>query len=146
MLNPIPLRLPLLNLMYGWLSDSGLTPFLVADASYKGVDIPAGIVAEGQVVLNLSLTATSQLAFAEEGISFLARFSGKAHSVWIPLKAVKALYARESGAGVYFTPEAVYIKSFEELAFLPQKENMLELQKPTTHKPPPTKPVLKRIK
>ena len=40
------------------------------------------------------------LSLENDGISFEARFSGRAMTVWVPVHAVLAIYARENGEGM----------------------------------------------
>ncbi|MDK9758838.1 ClpXP protease specificity-enhancing factor, partial [Vibrio sp. D173a] len=47
-------------------------------------------------------------------VTFSARFSGRPHSVIVPLYAVQAIYARENGAGTMFEPEEAYMDVLEE--------------------------------
>jgi stringent starvation protein B len=54
------------------------------------------------------------LELGNEAITFSARFSGRPHSVIVPLYAVQAIYARENGAGTMFEPEDAYMDDFEE--------------------------------
>src|SRR5690606_22266294 len=45
---------------------------------------------------------TNKLVLGNEFIEFQARFSGVAEEVWVPVGAVSAIYARETGAGMGF--------------------------------------------
>jgi stringent starvation protein B len=100
-----PRRPYLLRAMHEWISDSGCTPHVVVDASVKGVDVPRQFVQDGRIVLNLSWSATAQLTLGNDGVSFSGRFGGAAMNVRVPLEAVLAIYARETGQGMIFTEE-----------------------------------------
>ena len=51
----------LIRAMYDWISDNGLTPYLLVDARADAVRVPAGAVKDGQVVLNVAVRAVSDL-------------------------------------------------------------------------------------
>ncbi len=94
----------LLRAIWEWCVDQGLTPYLatLVDADTR---VPPGYARDGQIVLNLSPDATSQLQMANDFISFQGRFGGVAHSLVIPVANVIAIYARENGQGMAFEPE-----------------------------------------
>jgi len=96
----------LLRAMHEWICDSQCTPHVVVDAGVKGVEVPRQYVQDGKIVLNVSWTATSQLQLGNEELSFNGRFGGTSMHVRVPLAAVLAIYARETGQGMVFTEEA----------------------------------------
>lgn len=92
----------LLRAIYDWISDNGLTPYVLVDAAQPGVKVPAHVVKNGQVVLNLAMRAVAHLDLGNDRIAFQARFSGVSQSIVIPMHAVLALYAQENGQGMMF--------------------------------------------
>ena len=96
----------LVRAIYDWISDNGLTPYLLVDARSEGVRVPAGAVKDGQVVLNVAVRAVSELELGNESIAFTARFSGASHQVTVPVSAVLAIYAQENGQGMMFPAES----------------------------------------
>ncbi len=96
----------LLRAMHEWICDSQCTPHVVVDAGVKGVEVPRQYVQDGKIVLNVSWTATAQLQLGNEELSFNGRFGGTSMHVRVPLAAVLAIYARETGQGMVFTEEA----------------------------------------
>jgi stringent starvation protein B len=92
----------LLRAIYDWISDNGLTPYVLVDAAQPGVKVPAHVVKNGQVVLNLAMRAVANLDLGNDRIAFQARFSGVSQSIVIPVQAVLALYAQENGQGMMF--------------------------------------------
>lgn len=92
----------LLRAVYDWISDNNLTPYILVDATVKGVQVPQQVIKNGQVVLNLAMRAVANLDLGNEWVSFQARFSGSSHSINIPVLAVLALYAQENGQGMMF--------------------------------------------
>lgn len=93
----------LVRAIHEWCSDNGYTPYLaVAVDAYTRV--PREYVKDGQIVLNLGLEATHQLAMGNELITFSARFNGVAQNLSVPVDNVAAIYARENGQGMAFEP------------------------------------------
>ena len=102
---PVPMssnRPYLLRAIYDWISDNNLTPYVLVDATFKGVRVPPQVIKNGQVVLNLAMRAVANLDLGNEWISFQARFSGASQSIHIPVQAILALYAQENGQGMMF--------------------------------------------
>ncbi|GLT18520.1 stringent starvation protein B [Vibrio zhanjiangensis] len=106
--NMTPRRPYMLRAFYDWLVDNDLTPHLVVAATLPGVRVPVEFVQDGQIILNIAPRAVGNLELGNEAITFNARFSGRPHSVIVPLYAVQAIYARENGAGTMFEPEDAY--------------------------------------
>lgn len=99
-----PRRPYLLRAMHQWMTDNGLTPHLMVDATAPGVEVPVAHVREGRIVLNVSYDATRHLDIADEWVSFEARFSGVPRLLRFPASAVQGIYARETGEGLMFPP------------------------------------------
>ncbi len=95
----------LLRAIYDWISDNSLTPYVLVDATADGVKVPAQVIKNGQVVLNLAMRAVANLDLGNEWISFQARFSGASQQIHVPVSAVLALYAQENGQGMMFPAE-----------------------------------------
>ena len=90
----------LLRALYEWIGDNQMTPHLLVDASRDGVQVPASAVKDGRVVLNVAARAVSQLDLGNREIRFLARFGGVSQTVIVPVSAVLAIYAQETGQGM----------------------------------------------
>lgn len=90
----------LLRALYEWIADNGMTPHLLVDASRAGVQVPVQSVKDDRVVLNIAERAVSHLEMGNDAISFSARFGGVSHPVSVPISAVLAIYARETGQGM----------------------------------------------
>ena len=95
----------LLRAMHEWISDSGHTPPLVVDAGVAGVDVPRQFVKDGKIVLNVSWSATAQLKLGNDDVTFSGRFGGASMMVFVPVNAVLAIYARETGQGMIFSDD-----------------------------------------
>ena len=100
-----PNRPYLLRAFYEWIVDNNLTPYLVVDATMTGVKVPTQHVQNGQIVLNINPSAVGNLLLGNDAVTFNARFGGSPFALYIPQRAVLAIYARENGAGTMFTPE-----------------------------------------
>ena len=101
-----PRRPYLLRAIHEWISDSQCTPHLVVDAGAAGVEVPRQYVQDGKIVLNVSWSATAELQLGNEEVSFSGRFGGASMQVRVPVEAVLAIYARETGQGMIFADEA----------------------------------------
>lgn len=104
----------MLRAFYDWLVDNDLTPHLVVDATMPGVRVPVEFIQDGQIILNIAPRAVGNLELGNDAVTFHARFSGRPHSVIVPVYAVQAIYARENGAGTMFEPEEAYEHIEEE--------------------------------
>jgi stringent starvation protein B len=123
----------LLRALHEWILDNGLTPYVLVDANHEKVEVPSQYIENGRIILNITPMAVQGLTMDNDWISFSARFSGKAFSVFIPVAAVLAIYAKENGKGMFFQPE----EESDETPPPPNSDN-----------PPPrrAKPILKRVK
>ncbi|WP_374605409.1 ClpXP protease specificity-enhancing factor [Arenimonas sp.] len=90
----------LLRALNEWINDNGMTPYLLVDATREAVQVPASTVKDGRVVLNIAPRAVAQLLIDNQGVSFMARFGGVSQSVYVPVAAVLAIYAQETGQGM----------------------------------------------
>lgn len=93
--------------LYEWIVDNDCTPHLLVDAEFPGARLPQGFASDGQIVLNVSPSAVRNLDMSGVEISFEGRFGGVPHSLFIPVAAVLAIYARENGQGMVFEVEPV---------------------------------------
>lgn len=90
----------LLRALYEWIADNGMTPHVLVDAAQAGVRVPPHTVKDGRVVLNIADRAVAKLELDNDSIRFTARFGGVSHPVVVPISAVLAIYARETGQGM----------------------------------------------
>lgn len=90
----------LLRALYEWIADNGMTPHVLVDATRDGVRVPTHTVKDGKVVLNIADRAVARLEMDNDSIRFTARFGGVSHPVLVPIHAVLAIYARETGQGM----------------------------------------------
>lgn len=97
----------LLRAIHEWISDSLCTPHLVVDANAGNVEVPRQYVKDGKIVLNVSWNATANLRLGNDEVTFSGRFGGVSMSVRVPINAVLAIYARETGQGMIFADDDV---------------------------------------
>ena len=90
----------LLRALYQWIGDNSMTPHLLVDATREGVQVPASTVKEGRVVLNIAARAVANLDLGNRDVRFKARFGGVSQSVVVPMSAILAIYAQETGQGM----------------------------------------------
>jgi len=95
-----------------WILDNQLTPFLLVDASVKGVEVPEQYIKDGKIILNIT-PSVQEIAFENEWIYFSARFGGQPFMINIPISAVLAIYAKENGRGMMFAEEALAVETAE---------------------------------
>jgi stringent starvation protein B len=100
-----PSRPYLLRAFYQWIVDNNLTVYIVVDAELPGVDVPKQYIEDGKIVLNISPKAVQQLDLSNDAVSFSARFSGIPYHIYVPVRAVTAIYAKENGRGMVFKEE-----------------------------------------
>lgn len=91
--------------IYDWLVDNDLTPYLLVNAQFPGVEVPQEHVSGGRIVLNVSPTACRGLHMENDRIVFSARFSGQVTQIFVDPAAVLAIYAKENGRGMEFGEE-----------------------------------------
>jgi stringent starvation protein B len=92
--------------IHEWCVDNGYTPhILVAVNSHTRV--PMAYVKDGEIVLNVNYTATKDLQIENDAITFSARFGGVSQNLYVPMHAVKGIFARENGQGMFFEIEQI---------------------------------------
>jgi stringent starvation protein B len=91
----------LLRAIYEWCTDNGYTPYLATMVDTR-TRVPKEFVKNGEIVLNISFTATSGLKIDNDFINFNARFGGVSREISVPVENVIAIYARENGQGMAF--------------------------------------------
>ena len=103
MAEPISTKPYLLRAIFEWCVDNGLTPhMLVAPDAHTLV--PQGFVRNGEITLNISYGATKDLHLGNDAVTFSARFGGASFNLYVPMGAVRGIFARENGQGMFFGP------------------------------------------
>lgn len=117
-----PTRPYLVRAIYEWINDNLLTPYLLINAEEKGVFVPQQYIKDGQIVLNIAPHAVHQLLMDNDAVGFSARFGGVPQQVYVPMRAVMGLYARENGQGLFFDANEYPSESTEEIPENTQSE------------------------
>jgi stringent starvation protein B len=146
----------LLRAIYEWCTDNGYTPYLAVAVDGQ-TRVPREFVKNGEIVLNISFTATSGLKMDNDFINFHARFGGVSREISVPVDNVVAIYARENGQGMAFEvtktpgtdPEAPEPAEAPTLSSVPAADPGDGNDGPDDNSSPPRKggrPTLTRIK
>jgi len=101
MMSEISTKPYLLRAIYEWCTDNGFTPYLAAAVDGR-TQVPREFVKNGEIVLNISFDATSNLKMDNDLVHFHARFGGVSREISVPVENVLAIYARENGQGMAF--------------------------------------------
>ena len=96
----------LLRAFYDWIADNDCTPYVVVDAMFPGVEVPQIYVNDGQIVLNVAPRAVTAFNLDNDALCFNTRFGGVPTDIYVPIKAIVGIYARENGEGMVFDPSA----------------------------------------
>lgn len=91
----------LIRAIHEWCVDNALTPHLLVQVNAE-TKVPVAHVKDGEIVLNLSYSATHNMQMENDFIAFSARFGGVSQNLYIPINAVKGIFARENGQGMFF--------------------------------------------
>ncbi|PUE34508.1 ClpXP protease specificity-enhancing factor [Limnohabitans sp. Jir72] len=132
----------LIRALYEWCTENGFTPYVAVKVNAT-VQVPREYVQGGEIVLNVSMDATSSLKLGNEFIEFKARFGGKPREIMVPIERVMAIYARENGQGMAFPVSDD--GAAQALAAVDSPESKSIDDEPT---PPPAtgRPALTRVK
>jgi stringent starvation protein B len=95
----------LVRAIYEWINDNHMTPYLLVNTDYEGVQVPTEYINDHKIVLNIAPDAVRNFHADNDWISFSARFSGKAMELFIPIIAVQAIYSKENNEGMFFPDE-----------------------------------------
>jgi len=95
----------LIRAVYEWITDNGLTPYLLVSANVQGAELPLQYIQDGKIVLNVGSSAIRNLQMGNDWIELDTRFSGTPMHVRVPSHAVLAIYAKENGQGMVFNEE-----------------------------------------
>jgi stringent starvation protein B len=94
----------MIRAIHEWCMDNGLTPHLLVAVDGQ-TKVPVAYVKNGEIVLNLNYSATKDLQIGADAVTFSARFSGVSNNLYVPINAVRGIFARENGQGMFFEIE-----------------------------------------
>lgn len=95
----------LVRAIWEWCADNGYTAYLAVQVD-ENTRVPAEFVKNGEIILNISADATHKLTLGNDLIQFAARFGGVSRECSIPMSAVRGVFARENGEGMFFQGQA----------------------------------------
>lgn len=95
----------LLRALHQWIVDNGMTPHILVNAEVDNIQVPVSAIRNGKVVLNVDPAAVQNLEIGNDYLTCSARFNGSAQSLFVPIFAILAVYARENGQGMMFADE-----------------------------------------
>lgn len=100
----IPTKPYMLRAMHEWCADNNLTPHLVVAVNSR-TRVPMAYVKDGEIVLNINYAATKDLHMDNDSVVFSARFGGVSQNIYVPMDAIRGIFARENGQGMFFEME-----------------------------------------
>lgn len=95
----------LIRAIHEWCLDCEYTPHVLAGVGYDGLRVPEEYITDGQIVFDVSPSATRDLEIKNDAITFLANFGQKVVKIQLPIESIIAIYAYENGEGVTFDDE-----------------------------------------
>ncbi len=136
----------MIRAIHEWCVDNGLTPHLLVVVNAQ-CRVPAAYVKDGEIVLNLNHTATKDLHMDNEAIVFSARFGGVSQNLYVPMAAVKGVFARENGQGMFFEMNTQANAGKAELKSAPvMTQDEAKVQASSDETPAKKKPTLTIVK
>ncbi len=131
----------MIRAIHEWCVDNGLTPHLLVAVNAQ-CRVPMAFVKDGEIVLNLNYAATKDLHIDNDAIVFSARFSGVSQNLYVPMGAVKGIFARENAQGMFFETSLEPVTVQNQSDETPQKVTV----EPKTTETPKKKPTLTIVK
>jgi len=119
----------LVRAIWEWCADNGYTAYLAVQVD-ENTRVPVEFVKNGEIILNVSADATHKLTLGNDLIQFSARFSGVSRECSVPMSAVRGIFARENGEGMFFQAQAPEVPITEQAVREPA----------ATVSPPPNNP------
>lgn len=130
----------LIRAIYEWCAEAGLTPYLSVKVD-QNTRVPLEYVKNGEIVLNISMSATRNLTISNDLVQFSARFNGVSREVSVPVYSISGIFSRENGQGLFFQPEeapaavaedtSAHVGADQALAAAPPASDGVEVPRPT---------------
>jgi stringent starvation protein B len=95
----------LVRAIWEWCADNGYTAYLAVQVD-ENTRVPIEFIKNGEIILNISADATHKLTLGNDLIQFAARFGGVSRECSVPMTAVRGIFARENGEGMFFQAQA----------------------------------------
>ena len=141
MSEPISTKPYMVRAIHEWCVDNGFTPHLLVAVNAQ-CRVPMAFVKDGEIVLNLNYSATKDLHIDNDAIVFSARFSGVSQNLYVPMGAVKGIFARENSQGMFFET-ALEANSHGGFVDKASKKNITDKSSETPAKKKPTLTIVK---
>jgi stringent starvation protein B len=141
----------LIRAIYEWCAEAGLTPYLSVKVD-QNTRVPLEYVKNGEIVLNISMSATRNLTISNDLVQFSARFNGVSREVSVPVYAISGIFSRENGQGLFFQPEDAPVpeqsveQSADAIPDAPDISVVSSTQPPDDAAPPRPQPGKGRLK
>jgi len=103
----------MIRAIHEWCVDNGLAPHLLVAVNNQ-TRVPMAYVKSGEIVLNVNYGATKDLQIENDAITFSARFGGVSQNLYVPMGAVKGVFARENGQGMFFEIDSIVNEAQEK--------------------------------
>lgn len=132
----------MLDAIYRYICEKGLTPYIVVDVKQSNVVVPMEYSRNGFITLNLRPAAVGNFELTDDGLRFSARFNGVSRFIVVPLPAICSIYPKEDIRDVaYFVDiEGTHFSG----AFV--DEEKLSVNEPETKPVEKTRPKLTIVK
>ena len=107
----IDIRSYLVRAWRDWIIDNNLTPYIVVNCHFKGVQLPKVYYKQENITLNIKPSALKDFLLTQEYLSFEAKFDHLSNHIYIPVLAIHGIYAMENNHGMWFNIEQPPIKN-----------------------------------
>jgi stringent starvation protein B len=130
----IPTKPYMLRALHEWCVDNNLTPHLIVAVNAQ-TRVPMAYVKDGEIVLNVNYGATKDLHIDNDSVVFSARFGGVSQNIYVPMSAIRGIFARENGQGMFFEAESEQedvelSKADVDAKVVENKEELIKSKKP----------------
>jgi stringent starvation protein B len=130
----IPTKPYMLRALHEWCVDNNLTPHLIVAVNAQ-TRVPMAYVKDGEIVLNVNYGATKDLHIDNDSVVFSARFGGVSQNIYVPMSAIRGIFARENGHGMFFEAESEQedvelSKADVDAKVVENKEELIKSKKP----------------
>lgn len=119
---------------YSWIVDNGWTPYVLIDTRMPAVDVPQEYIQkDGHIVLNLAPEAVENFKQDNGALQFSASFGNVPCHLYVPLRAVEAVYAQENRKGIVFASDRDHEVDPDDAVYTaPQEPTSASPQRPTS--------------
>ena len=91
----------LIRAIYEWCVDSGFSPYIIVQVN-SDTEVPIEYIKDGEIILNISHTAVSNLEIGNEILKFSARFNSISRRIQVPISTIKGIFSKEVNQGLTF--------------------------------------------